>query len=135
MVFFRLAAEFRGPGVHHNFDDSDSGYDIEPDRTNSFGVGGYNGRIILLGDGSEVQTDSNDTEMFDREDKDLDSQVSKASTSSEGDDRGAVEEAESKEAVQAVQAKEGGETTDAARPVAAATTAGTEKQATPEKKS
>ncbi|RAL64380.1 hypothetical protein DID88_001856 [Monilinia fructigena] len=25
-------AEFRGPGVHHNFDDSDSGYDVEMDK-------------------------------------------------------------------------------------------------------
>ncbi|KAF4631448.1 hypothetical protein G7Y89_g6681 [Cudoniella acicularis] len=47
-------SEFRGPGVHHNFDDSDS-------------------------DGTEVLTDSDDTEMFDHqeEDKDLASQVNK----------------------------------------------------------
>ena len=78
------AAEFRGPGVHHNFDDSDSGYDVETDhRSQSFGVGGHRGKIIFLGDGSEVLTDSDDTEMFDREDKDLDSQVSKASASSD----------------------------------------------------
>jgi hypothetical protein len=25
-------AEFRGPGVHHNFDDSDSGYDVDMDQ-------------------------------------------------------------------------------------------------------
>lgn len=38
------------------------------------------GRIILLGDGTEVLTDSDDTEMFDHseEDQDLASQVSKA---------------------------------------------------------
>jgi protein phosphatase 2C family protein 2/3 len=50
----------------------------------SFGVGGYRGRIILLGDGTEVLTDSDDTEMFDNadEDKDLESQVSKTSDSS-----------------------------------------------------
>jgi protein phosphatase 2C family protein 2/3 len=38
------------------------------------------GRIILLGDGSEVLTDSDDTEMFDHseEDKDLESQVQKS---------------------------------------------------------
>jgi len=48
------------------------------------GTGGYRGRIIFLGDGSEVLTDSGDTEMFDQEDKDLDSQVSKTS-SSDGD--------------------------------------------------
>jgi protein phosphatase 2C family protein 2/3 len=41
------------------------------------------GRIILLGDGSEVLTDSDDTEMFDHseEDKDLDSQVHKNESS------------------------------------------------------
>ncbi|KAH9218858.1 protein phosphatase-like protein 2C [Leptodontidium sp. 2 PMI_412] len=72
-------SEFRGPGVHHNFDDSDSGYDVDMDqKSRSFG-GNQRGRIILLGDGTEVLTDSDDTEMFDRseEDRDLASQVSK----------------------------------------------------------
>ena len=72
-------AEFRGPGVHHNFDDSDSGYDVDMEqKLKSFG-GNQRGRIILLGDGTEVLTDSDDTEMFDHgeEDKDLASQVPK----------------------------------------------------------
>lgn len=71
-------AEFRGPGVHHNFDDSDSGYDVDMD-SKSKTFGNQRGRIILLGDGTEVLTDSDDTEMFDHqeEDKDLDSQVHK----------------------------------------------------------
>ncbi|KAM7199523.1 Protein phosphatase 2C domain containing protein [Naviculisporaceae sp. PSN 640] len=79
-------AEFRGPGVHHNFDDSDSGYDLEEQNKQSgaggksFGLGGYRGRIIFLGDGTEVLTDSaedDDSHMFDNseEDKDLISQV------------------------------------------------------------
>ena len=75
-------AEFRGPGVHHNFDDSDSGYDVDMDqKLKSFG-GNQRGRIILLGDGTEVLTDSDDTEMFDHgeEDKDLASQVHKGQT-------------------------------------------------------
>lgn len=75
-------AEFRGPGVHHNFDDSDSGYDVDMDqKTKPFGTN-QRGRIILLGDGTEVLTDSDDTEMFDHgeEDKDLDSQVHKGQT-------------------------------------------------------
>lgn len=78
-------AEFRGPGVHHNYEDSDSGYEVDGDnKGKSFGVGGYKGRIIFLGDGTEVLTDSDDTEMFDNadEDKDLESQVSKTSTTS-----------------------------------------------------
>lgn len=43
------------------------------------GIGGRSGRIILLGDGTEVLTDSDETDMFDHEeeDKDLDSQVPK----------------------------------------------------------
>ncbi|KAH8596354.1 protein phosphatase-like protein 2C [Bisporella sp. PMI_857] len=80
-------AEFRGPGVHHNFDDSDSGYDVDMDqKTKSFG-GNQPGRIILLGDGTEVLTDSDDTEMFDHgeEDKDLESQVHKGQSA--GHDR------------------------------------------------
>lgn len=78
-------AEFRGPGVHHNFDDSDSGYDVDMDQKKSFGGGNQRGRIILLGDGTEVLTDSDDTEMFDHseEDKDLASQVNKGQATSQ----------------------------------------------------
>jgi len=72
-------AEFRGPGVHHNFDDSDSGYDVDMDQKSKGFGSNQRGRIILLGDGTEVLTDSDDTEMFDHseEDQDLASQVSK----------------------------------------------------------
>ncbi|KAI0842488.1 PP2C-domain-containing protein [Hypoxylon sp. FL0890] len=83
-------AEFRGPGVHHNFDDSDSGYDVDMEnKSKTFGIGGYKGRIIFLGDGTEVLTDSDDTEMFDNseEDKDLASQVSKNSSGEDGQSR------------------------------------------------
>lgn len=79
VILIPIIAEFRGPGVHHNFDDSDSGYDVDMDqKLKAFG-GNQRGRIILLGDGTEVLTDSDDTEMFDRgdEDKDLVSQVNK----------------------------------------------------------
>lgn len=103
----RNLAEFRGPGVHHNFDDSDSGYDVDSDNSKSgksFGIGGYKGRIIFLGDGTEILTDSDDTEMFDNseEDKDLVSQVSKgseseASETAEGaEKKGEGDESESK---------------------------------------
>ncbi|KAF6839600.1 protein phosphatase [Colletotrichum plurivorum] len=81
-------AEFRGPGVHHNFDDSDSGYDVDlENKGKPFGIGGYKGRIIFLGDGTEVLTDSDDTEMFDNaeEDKDLESQVPKATSATSKD--------------------------------------------------
>ena len=52
-------------------------------KAKTFGVGGYRGRIIFLGDGTEVLTDSDDTEMFDQEDKDKDTQVDKTSSTDE----------------------------------------------------
>lgn len=58
-------------------------------KSKNFGIGGYRGRIIFLGDGTEVLTDSDDTEMFDNaeEDKDLASQVSKGSSgATDGDE-------------------------------------------------
>lgn len=68
-------AEFRGPGIRRQFDDSPDDYDIDLDNhTRGFGV--QSGRIILLGDGTEVLTDATEEEMFD-EDKDLESQVRK----------------------------------------------------------
>lgn len=69
--------------MHHNPDESDTGFDVDMEnKSKPFGIGGYKGRIIFLGDGTEVLTDSDDTEMFDNseEDKDLASQVSKNSS-------------------------------------------------------
>lgn len=71
-------AEFRGPGVRHQFDESSDDYELDLEhRTRTFG--GRSGRIILLGDGTEVLTDSDEADMFDHseEDKDLESQVRK----------------------------------------------------------
>lgn len=68
-----LIAEFRGPGIHHNFDDSDSGYDMDPyQRPRDIISGGKKGRIILLGDGSEILTGPEDTDMIDHEEEDED---------------------------------------------------------------
>ncbi|KAG6041993.1 hypothetical protein E4U41_007512 [Claviceps citrina] len=78
-------AEFRGPGVHHNHEESERGYEMDAEKEGkSLGVGGYRGRIIFLGDGTEVLTDSDDTEMFEDadEDEDLESQVSKNKSTS-----------------------------------------------------
>lgn len=57
-------------------------------QSKPFGIGGYKGRIIFLGDGTEVLTDSDDNEMFDNaeEDKDLASQVSKTSSGEDHED-------------------------------------------------
>jgi len=71
-------AEFRGPGVHHRIDDSPDDIDMDLDArfrpSNSNG-----GRIILLGDGTEISNEAPDSDMFDHddEDKDLESQVDK----------------------------------------------------------
>lgn len=69
-------ADSRGPGVRHHFEDSGDDYELYSDSRR--GIGSRSGRIILLGDGTEVLTDSDDTEMFDHdeEDKDLESQAS-----------------------------------------------------------
>jgi protein phosphatase PTC2/3 len=100
--------------VHHNFDDSDSGYDVE-DRQGgggkSFGIGGYKGRIIFLGDGTEVLTDEDDTQMFDNaeEEKDLASQVAKTGDASkeEADEKkaGLTEEPKTEEKPAAAKAE------------------------------
>lgn len=58
-------AEFRGPGARNSFDHEDDDYDMDIRRERP-GYGGRNGRVILLGDGTEVLTDStDDSEMFD----------------------------------------------------------------------
>ncbi|KAL0778051.1 hypothetical protein CaCOL14_005703 [Colletotrichum acutatum] len=109
-------AEFRGPGVHHNFDDSDSGYDVDVENKGKpFGIGGYKGRIIFLGDGTEVLTDSDDTEMFDNaeEDKDLESQVSKAASATSKDS-----EAEDKSAPKTEETKAADKTAEESKPAA-----------------
>ncbi|KEF61253.1 protein phosphatase [Exophiala aquamarina CBS 119918] len=76
----RRPTEFRGPGVRHQFDHEspDDEYELDLDHR-SRGFGGRNGRIILLGDGTEVLTDSDDAEMFDQseEDKDTANQIKK----------------------------------------------------------
>ncbi|PGH19155.1 hypothetical protein AJ80_04235 [Polytolypa hystricis UAMH7299] len=77
-------AEFRGPGVRHQFDDSPDEYDPVLDNQPR---AGRSGRIIILGDGTEVLTDMGDDDMFDHteEDKDLESQVHKAQSAEGGD--------------------------------------------------
>jgi len=63
-------AEFRGPGVHHNYEDSDSSYDMDGGENKSKSYG------------------ADDTEMFENadEDKDLESQVSKTAAASDKDE-------------------------------------------------
>ena len=76
-------AEFRGPGVRHRYDDSGDDFELDMDQRNR-GFGGR-GRIILLGDGTEVLTDgADDHEIVDEdEDKDLDSQAGRGTASTD----------------------------------------------------
>lgn len=86
-----VAAEFRGPGIHHRYDDSPEDFDMDlmhDHRARSFGNLGS--RIILLGDGTEIEPNNADADMFDNddEDHDLEHQVHRvvSSDEEEGDD-------------------------------------------------
>lgn len=101
-----LAAEFRGPGVRRTQDhECPDEYELDVENRNR-GYGGKNGRIILLGDGTEVLTDSDDSDMFDHgeEDKDSENQVSKSnSTARTSDEESIRSEREGTPAPQSVQ--------------------------------
>ncbi|CAK45235.1 uncharacterized protein An08g00830 [Aspergillus niger] len=70
-----LNAEFRGPGIRNQFEENPDDFDMENDRARGFSV--RSGRIILLGDGTELIPEQNDDELFDQaeEDQDLVNQV------------------------------------------------------------
>ncbi|KAJ5212638.1 uncharacterized protein N7498_004284 [Penicillium cinerascens] len=57
-------AEFRGPGIRNQFEDNPDDYDLEMERSRAFST--RSGRIILLGDGTEVIPDQNEEELFDQ---------------------------------------------------------------------
>jgi len=112
-------AEFRGPGNRRNrFDDSSDDYDMDMDqRTRMLGRGSNGGRIILLGDGTELlagadaaNDDDGDVDMEDRgdegeseeEEKDLQEQVKKG----QSDAKATTGQGESKDASTAAAGKE-----------------------------
>lgn len=80
MLISTIAAEMRAPGQRgrNPSDDSGDDYDLHLDKQ-AGGFGGRSGRIILLGNGTEVVTDSDEQEVFDHEDddQDLENQVNK----------------------------------------------------------
>jgi protein phosphatase 2C family protein 2/3 len=62
---------------------------------------GNGGRVILLGDGTEITTEAPDAEMFDHEeDKDLDSQVDKFHNEGSNGTKASKETTESPSSVQ-----------------------------------
>ncbi|KAL9031122.1 MAG: hypothetical protein Q9196_000828 [Gyalolechia fulgens] len=79
-LILTMTAEVRAPGERGRtrLEDSGDEFDSDLDKQSS-GFGGRSGRIILLGNGTEVLTDSDEQEMFDHEDddRDLENQVSK----------------------------------------------------------
>lgn len=65
-------AEPRGPNINCNFEDSDiCGYGFDMNDQTEFNDGRF-GRIIFLGDGSEILSDPDDTEIFDNMDEVMD---------------------------------------------------------------
>lgn len=73
--------------MHHGFNqDSPDGYDMDMDKQSN--ASGRSGRIILLGDGTEVLTDNGgeDPDMFDQsedDEKDLENQIKKGQSETE----------------------------------------------------
>lgn len=85
-----LVAEMRAPGQRRDrSEESGDDYDLDLDKHDKHdsGFGGRSGRIILLGNGTEVVTDSDEQEAFDHEDddRDLENQVSKHNASASHD--------------------------------------------------
>jgi len=84
-------AEMRNLGWPRRFDES-------PDEFDNNGVGDSmrvtrgSGRIIVLGDGTEVLSDSDDAEMFDDEGKDEEELEKKKSPGSKGRNDGGVDD-------------------------------------------
>ncbi|EEP80920.1 ptc2 protein [Uncinocarpus reesii 1704] len=73
-------AQLRGPGVRNQFDENPNEYDP---ALNSRAGTGRTGRIILLGDGTELLTDMGDEdEMFENGDTDSDEEPHTATTNS-----------------------------------------------------
>ena len=109
----RDEAEFRGPGVRHQYDhESPDEYELDLDQRTRGGFGNR-GRIILLGDGTEVLTDSDDTDMFDHseEDKDTENQVKKNTSDTSDVDSTRSEREGTPGPQERLKASEGGETT------------------------
>lgn len=109
LTLCRRIAEFRGPGIHHGFDEAENGYEQDnKNRAQRIGLGNYPGRIIFLGDGSESQisVENEDAEMFDsvEEEKDLQSQVPKGDSP-----EGATATTAGLRAVDKTEGEEGGE--------------------------
>ena len=91
-IALTIIAEFRGPGVRHNFEDSGEDYDLDIDSKSRGVVGGRSGRIIFLGDGTEVLTDGDEGEMFETSDEGKVHEIEEEHMDEDEEARGAREE-------------------------------------------
>ncbi|KKK18425.1 hypothetical protein ARAM_003002 [Aspergillus rambellii] len=80
-------SEFRGPGIRNQFEENPDDYELDNDRIRPFSV--RSGRVILLGDGTELIPEQNDEELFDHaaEDQDLPNQVQRQDADSGRNER------------------------------------------------
>ena len=91
-----LTAEFRGPGVKHQFEDSGDDYDMDLQNNGR-------GRIIFLGDGTEVLTEGDEEE----DDKDVEMQENHAEPAKVDGARNEREETPGPESQKAVSPQDG----------------------------
>jgi len=61
-------AEQRGPGVRRSYNDSSDDFDLDMDQRTR-GFGGRSGRVIILGDGTEVLTDSDEQDLEEKDEE------------------------------------------------------------------
>jgi len=115
--------------MRHQFEDSGEEYEMDIDQRTR---GGRSGRIILLGDGTEVLTDSDETEMFDHEeeDKDLDAQVAKGQPKQDDEVRGQREETPAPEPQNAIEKQQTPELIERNHPEESSSTMSEEPKAT-----
>ncbi|PYH95836.1 PP2C-domain-containing protein [Aspergillus ellipticus CBS 707.79] len=94
----QIAERFRGPGIRNQFEENPDDFDMENDRARGFSV--RSGRIILLGDGTELIPEQNDDGLFDHteEDQDLVSQVRRDSPDAVRNEREGTPGPQSKDA-------------------------------------
>ena len=91
-----FVAKIKAPRVRRHPEDSGDEYDLDSDQ-GSRGTGGRPGRVILLGNGTELLTDNDEADGFDNDDeeKGRGSQVKKSPLDSIEDDDEAQKSPES----------------------------------------
>lgn len=93
LTFIRIIAELRHLPWPSQYDDSPDEFDNKyAGKGDTMRTTRGSGRIIVLGDGTEVLSDTEDAEMFDDEDKDEEELEKKKSTGTKGKAEGQKDE-------------------------------------------